>query len=97
MRYHRALYNDAGLVSQNTELHPGLGADRTTVPPDGTTVVTCHYLAYDLNETTASWTVNGQAYSEPLVSGESSIEITATVAGTLEVSCNGDTITIEVQ
>lgn len=72
---------------------PGLGTDREEIPADGVTVALCHYKAPDGSaETQADWTVNGQAYSEALVNGESDIEVTASVAGTVEVTCNGHTL-----
>lgn len=76
------------------DVTPGLGSDRLTLPADGLTAAACHYYTTDPTKVTAQWTVNGLAYSEALVNGVSEIEVTAAVAGSLVVTCNGESITL---
>jgi hypothetical protein len=83
---------------QRTLVSPGLSSDRYTIPPDGTTFALCHWAG---NETSAVWSVNGLTSTQPttLVDGlrVSEIEVVANAVGTVEVVCNGSTISLEVR
>jgi hypothetical protein len=85
---------------QRTVISAGLSADRSTIPPDGTTFALCHYAG---PEASAVWDVNGTPVTEATVldagSGlyVSELEVVSSTPGTLEVSCNGAGLTLEVQ
>lgn len=92
-----------GTVSRAAwDAEPGLGViggheGRTVRVGD---VLTFHHA--QPKSGTASWTVNGATDSAPLVEDAASglwcdeIEVQATVAGPLVVTCNGETLTLTV-
>jgi hypothetical protein len=96
MKIHRTLWDAAGtLLSDTYDVGPGLGSDRVTIPADGLTPATFNYCTPDATQLTANWTVNGVAHAEPLVAGANEIQITAVMAGTIAVTCNGLSLSIQ--
>jgi hypothetical protein len=96
MKTHRTLWDVAGtLLSDTYDVMPGLGSDRATMPADGLTPATLHYLTTDATQLTANWTINGVAHAEPLVNGMNEIQVTALMAGTIAVTCNGQSLSIQ--
>lgn len=90
-----------GEITRTTALSPGLGADRTTLPSDGSAAATLHYAQEQPGD--ADWLVNGTPYSEALAQDVESglwwseIEVTASVPGPVEVAVNGSTLTLEAE
>lgn len=98
MKLHRTTYGAGGVVVEDVyEVVPGLGSDRPSIPPDGVTAATLNYYTTDPAATTANWSVNGVAHSEPLVNGVSEIEVTAVVAGSIVVTCNNESLTLTAE
>jgi hypothetical protein len=107
MKTNHTVYNAGGhdsakpnnnISEQRTVISAGLSSDRMTIPPDGTTFALCHWAG---SEQTAVWSVNGLVSTQPttLVDGlqVSEIEVVATAPGSVEVTCNGEHITLEVR
>lgn len=87
-----------GVQTVTTVLVEGLGVNRSVLTAGGAGEV-CHYAQLDPG--TAEWSVNGQVHSELLVQDAESrlwcseIEVSASVAGPVEVTCNGHTLEME--
>jgi hypothetical protein len=85
---------------QYTEVLSGLSADRSTIPADGLTPALCHYAG---PEASAVWNVNGTPVTEATVQDATSglmvseLEVVSSVAGPVEVSCNGFALTLEAK
>lgn len=88
---------DKNVSSQSTRLEPGLGTDRGSIPADGLTPATLHWAGA---QPSAIWRVNGLETVEVTVLEAglrtSELEVVSLTPGTLEVSCNGETIQLEV-
>jgi phage baseplate assembly protein gpV len=88
------------ITEQYTAFQAGLNSDRTTVPADGTTAAVCHYAG---SEASAVWNVNGSEVTEATVQDAASglrvseLEVVLSSPGTITVSCNGFTLTLEAK
>lgn len=83
------------LVGTAVVVSPGLGCDRQTIPADSSTPATFHYQRRNA-ETSVLVTVNGAPQTLQLdASGAVEFEVTASVPGPVDVSANGDTLTIQ--
>lgn len=77
----------------------GLGVDKDTIAANDTDAAVANYACYD--EGTHVWIVDGEpatitpTFDDVTRLWWSEAEITATVAHTVEVSCNGETLTLE--
>lgn len=99
-RVERVQDGKGGLLRVETTLSPGVGADRDTVPADGSAGALCHYYTEDPAETVAEWRVTGAGLaseSRPIVGGESTLTVLANAAGVVVVTCNGHTLKLSAE
>jgi hypothetical protein len=91
------VFADGVPQSSAVQVSPGLGVDRETIPADGTTPATFHYQRKNGVQTTVVVTVNGAVQSPLTLDGTGAVEfeVTALTPGPVEVSANGDSITIQ--
>lgn len=91
---------DDNVVEEGVRVERGLSADPKEIAADGATAALCHY-AQETEQAEVFWDVNGDTLTEDLTQDPdlglwtSEIEVTATVAGRVVVTVEGESVEIE--